>query len=82
MGLCKESASLQPRVQALGCEIESTEGRGGPAAYLLNEAASLARHSTTLRPLLSASLRLRLARPQVGGQLISRAVFCTPCGWH
>jgi hypothetical protein len=41
-------------------------------AYLLNEAASLA-GLRFASPLVSASLRLRLARPQVGGQLISRA---------
>jgi hypothetical protein len=31
------------------------------------------RDSAALRPLVSASLRLRPARPLVGGQLISRA---------
>jgi hypothetical protein len=32
------------------------------------------RDSASLRPLVSASLRLRLARPQVAGQLISCSV--------
>src|SRR5262245_36852638 len=40
------------------------------------------RDSASLRPLVSASLRLRLARPQVGGQLISRAVRCQKRNSH
>src|SRR5262245_59564013 len=71
----------------LGDERQSKWGhmnvflRRESAAYLLNEAdiAPCGRDTAALRPLVSASLRLGLARPQVGVQL-SRAVKPTTFG--
>jgi hypothetical protein len=50
--------------------------RGASAAYLLNEAdlAPCGRDSALFLPLVSASVRLRIARPQVGVRLILRPV--------